>query len=322
MTDHGIRAISDKLKSLLSLSISSHDCLSEQSYRSLSSNCPSLCDLSTSFALDRNVYLDHFLSDGKFASLTSLAVDRVMISDSVFLRLAKADLKLWKLVLSHPRGDVVNVSPLFRFLQSCQSLRHLNLMFFNFPTDLLASDIASSIPNVEVIDLGCFSTTVTRTTLFNLLNNCPNLEEICMARNLLGNQGSIWSAVNYRVRKLVLTMCRGLSDETLVAIASVCPRLESLSVDRCPYITGRGVGAIMRCCRNMKRLNIRGCEKVKDLGLGLDVEFPTLEMLEASLTGIGDDWLSVAWRSCKNLHSLDVASSSVTVKSWLKIINN
>lgn len=105
-------------------------------------------------------------------------------------------------------------------------------------------------------------------------------------------------------------------------IASVCPRLESVSVNRCPYITGRGIGAIMRCCSNMKRLNIRGCEKVKDLGLGLDVEFPTLEVLEASLTGIGDDCLSVAWRSYKNLHSLHVASSAVTVNGVEELVKN
>lgn len=324
ISDRGIGAISSKMRSLLSLNISSLvDCLSNRSLEYLSSNCPSLRHLNASFSHNTDVYLDFLFSDGKFASLSSLELHRVNISDSVLVQLSRADLKLRKLVLGNPSGGGISNGALFRFLKSCRSLRHLDLQNLTLSGDMAASDIASSIPNLEFVSLCCCNQNITGITLFNLLNNCPSLEEVHMVGTFMGSFGN-WSSLavhyRYRVRTLLLVHYGGLSDESLMAIASACPRLEYLSVSQCQGITGYGIGAVMTNCKNIKRLDIRCCDMVKDLGL--DVECPNLEELDASQTGIGDKWLSVAWRTCKNLRSLRLASSTVTKNGLEEFIKN
>lgn len=83
--------------------------------------------------------------------LSSLELHRVIISNGVFLRLAQANLKLWKLVLSNPcDDDLVKLSSLLRFLPSCPSQKNLHLSSFRLPTDPSVSDITSSIPYIQV----------------------------------------------------------------------------------------------------------------------------------------------------------------------------
>lgn len=115
-------------------------------------------------------------------------------------------------------------------------------------------DFAASIPNIEVFNIwGCGH--LPESTLFHLLKNCPNLEEIISNFTSMAGtvDDSISIPVRHRVRKLVMTGW-GLTDKTLMLIGSVCPNLEILIVDRSLDITERGIESIRTSCCRIKRL--------------------------------------------------------------------
>lgn len=320
VTDDGVLRISIKLRSLHSVDLSGNFHVSGRSIEYLVSNCALLCDVK---ARDCELIIPnpidfHLFDTGKFASLLSLEVSGMYISDAALLQLSGLNLKLQKLALLSC-GFCRNVGPLLQFLQSCRSLRHFHLQNLIFQTEVTAADITTSAANVQVVNFGdCHG--LSDTTLFNLLSACPNLEEIDMTGAEIGSKKESFSSIgNCRVRTLVLSKCRFLTDEILAQIGSACPKLEAFDVSHCEHITGQGIVAVMTSCVNVKLLNLRGCRKVKDLGL--DVEFPRLEVLSAPFTGIGDEWLSVAWKTCKSLFKLEIGSSTVTETGLKELVS-
>lgn len=193
---------------LTSLSIHPHKCVSNRSFVRLSTNYPLLSNLKVTFDGDSSIFLHCFSS---FASLSSVELDRVKISESSLFQLPGPSLKLWKLVLSNPLCSDVSDATLCQFFKSCRSLRHLELLYFDFPADVVASDSTVSIPNVEFVKFGC-CTDLPERTLFHFLNSCHNLEEIVMDCSFLGSvEHSMNSTVHRRLRKLALSLCRDLS---------------------------------------------------------------------------------------------------------------
>lgn len=268
VTDQGIRAISLRLKSLLSLNVCSQKHLTPRSFHYLSSDCPLICDLHASFSDDCPVGLDYVLTS--FKSLSSLQLRHVNISESTLDQLARADLKLSRLVLFDPKrsdDDDISGATLCRFLKSCRPLRHLELIKFGFPADLTAFDFAASIPNIRVIEVisryhGSPDTWLPEGTLFHLLSSCPYLEEIETAYSFVGTvEDSSDIPVRRSVRKMRFLECYGVYRETLLAISSVCPNLETLHAMRCPGVPREGIEAIMTSCSNIKYLFVERCGK-------------------------------------------------------------
>lgn len=87
MTDQGICATSTNL----TLSICTNDHVSHRSFEQLSANCPLLCGSKAKFGLQSRVRSDHLSS---FASLSSLELEHVKISESALVQLSPANLKV------------------------------------------------------------------------------------------------------------------------------------------------------------------------------------------------------------------------------------
>jgi Leucine-rich repeat (LRR) protein len=62
-----------------------------------------------------------------------------------------------------------------------------------------------------------------------------------------------------RVTRICLTLCTGITDKALIAIADTCHNLTWLSVTGCKNITGPGIDAIARKCRKLKTLWASDC---------------------------------------------------------------
>lgn len=135
------------------------------------------------------------------------------------------------------------------------------------------SDFAASIPYIQVVDFrNCER--LPETILFDLLKRCPDLEELIMDRIFAAGttQDFLDLPVRCRMRKLILTGW-GLSDETLVLISSVCPKLDQFCVAHDNSgISELGIEAIRASCRSIKRLKVMDCEALQCRYFGCEEE--------------------------------------------------
>ena len=85
-----------------------------------------------------------------------------------------------------------------------------------------------------------------------------------------------------KVTHINLTVCDGITDDSLIFIADNFPQLKGLSVQGCDFITDRGITAVTEKCHKLTDLNYSSCSKVGNAALeAIASNLPQLKELYA-----------------------------------------
>ncbi|KAH9667285.1 f-box domain-containing protein [Citrus sinensis] len=340
ITDSGIEALSMKLKRLKRINLSGNFFITDKSLMFLSSNLVLLreilirdCDFITqsgiSFAMRNSPNLVSISVNGigiptidscfkeSFAyarGLCEIDLSNSFISDELLRLLGEACLPLKKLVLSHCYN--FTLAGISFLLSKYQSLEHLNLKAANFLEDESMIDLSKFLTSLNFIDLG-FCAKLTNSTFFTILRECPLLSEIKMETTNLGlDDFTTPLVINPQVKSLHLARNGNLSDEFLKKLAVLCPNLEVIDLSHCLGITEEGIGEILKSCCEIKCLEIKRCRAVFDLGI--DLELPKLEVLQASGSALNDHALKMIANTCSRILHLDLDNCLNVTTSGVK----
>ncbi|KAL5574497.1 hypothetical protein UlMin_016196 [Ulmus minor] len=345
ITDDGICSLSIKLKRLRKINLSGNHLITDKSLQFLSTNCVQLseivildCDLVTEKGINlvthRCANLNSISVSGIRFSVAASTFDNSLactkalssvdftdsnISDELLYSMAKACLPLKKLILYRSHGFTVN--GILFLLSKNQFLQYLDLGKVEFLTDDSMFEISKCLPSVTFIDLSRCNE-LTEFTLFNLIRNCPMLNEIKMAGTKLGAKEFTGDfVVNPQVKSLDLLRNKCLGNESVKKIAFACPNLQLLNLSYCCHITEEAVEEVLKRCPEIRHLNVNSCKGLKKFLI--DFELPKLEVICATKTSIDDEGLSLIGKNCRNLLQLDLHYCvNVTDKGVKEVVQN
>ncbi|XP_041026879.1 putative F-box/LRR-repeat protein 9 [Juglans microcarpa x Juglans regia] len=139
-----------------------------------------------------------------------------------------------------------------------RELRYLGAVFWNFSiSDKGLSEIAASIPLLEELEISyCFG--ITEKFLEAVGRSCPHLKSLKLRREVCWgdpfNECDLWAvAIAKNMPGLVSLQLDGnnLTNEGVQVILKGCPRLQSLELRHCRYVTMKG--DFERCCSEQIR---------------------------------------------------------------------
>lgn len=234
--------------------------------------------------------------------------------------------------------NVTDESLKHAFIQECHALTHLNLSICKQITDNSLGEIAKSLSNLEVLELGGCSY-ITNMGLFLVAWGFKRLKHLDLRSCcLISNQGIACLAGQSSNQQqnggtpyleyLGLQDCQKLSDEALRYIGLGLSSLQSINLSFCASITDSGLKYLARMA-GLREINLHSCDNISDIGIAylaeggsrithLDVSFCdkigdqalihisqglfTLRSLSCSACQISDDGI---YRIARTLHELD-----------------
>lgn len=330
VTDDGISALSWKLPRLSRINLSGNPSLSDQSLVVLSVNCPSLkeirfkdCDSITgrgiaSLIVKRPHLVSLALNDmgeeailcqnlaesfGHAKGFVSLDFAGSCICDELLMSVAKANIPLKRLILSHARGFSFN--GIQRIMLCHRDIEVLDLEAVNFLTDHDMSVICNHLRSLTHINIGQCSK-LTMTTFYSLIKQCPFLKAIKMGKANLREDGASGTdiVVKSQLRFLSIPSNRKLTNKCLKKIGRMCPSLQYLDVSECLKITGGGISGVLKSCPEIRHLKICGLKKIRNLCI--DFELPRLEVLQAERLKLNEEKLAAFISRCCHLKNLNL----------------
>uniref|UniRef100_UPI00358DFDDA F-box/LRR-repeat protein 4-like isoform X2 n=1 Tax=Myxine glutinosa TaxID=7769 RepID=UPI00358DFDDA len=224
---------------LLQLELANCHWITNESLETVTMLCPNLQDLDLS-SCDQ-------IPPGEFKRLSSLQ-------------------RLRRLVLYRTR---INTESLLSIISKCTQLRHLNLggcLEVKEP-DVVLVVLASNCQQLRSLDMWR-SSELTEIGLAHLASRCKNIEDLD-----LGWCGQVQAGVGVvvvmarglpRLRRLVLTANRSVSDTDLESLANCCPLLEQLDILGTPLVTPGGIFNLLYTCQYMRLLDISFCSQVDE----------------------------------------------------------
>jgi F-box/leucine-rich repeat protein 14 len=126
---------------------------------------------------------------------------------------------------------------------------------------LYPSLVRRGIRNVQVLSL--------RRSLRELVNGVHNLESLNLSGCFNLTDSALEAAFCREVpslRKLNLSLCKDVSDNSIAKIASHCRNLEDLDLSGCTRVTNSALFCVSHL-RRMRELSLRSCRHISDLGL-------------------------------------------------------
>ncbi|KAK2432381.1 F-box/LRR-repeat protein [Trifolium repens] len=279
---NGLRAFSQKIKSLTSLKCSCTDSIGV-THLYLIADC---------FPLLEELHLDN------------IAIFRGnMLNGIETLSLALS--KLRKINLS--RHTYLNDQSLFHLFNNCKLLEEAILFGCNGITN---AGIASALhvrPTMRSLSLTNYSDNCI--TLLAIVRSCPSLTDIKMEyprfnwEIFLDNSYSLTNfVVSSQLKSLCLARNTWLNDESIIMFASSFPNLQLLDLSYCNQIS-ESICQVLRTSSKIRHLNLEHCSKVKFHGLNFEV--PKLEVLNLSHTEVDDESIITFGSSFPNLQILD-----------------
>ncbi|PWA34948.1 Leucine-rich repeat, cysteine-containing subtype [Artemisia annua] len=347
ITDEGVECLASGLRNLVRVNLSKNSLLTDKSMYFLSEKCVRLeevvvvdCTLITMrgvrFVLDnsRNVRVmgmsvvlglrgneSLFVDGGRSGRfLSELSFKDSDFSDEFLDGIVEARLPLKS--VSFVDCNKYSINGLLRLLHAYQLIKFLDL----------SRNYSLSDDSVVVLS-ECLSDLVkarfnfcklTSTALFALVKNCLSLEHVELSHTCLGKEeGAVMDVLkrpNSSIKYMNLSANSDMSDELLVQITSVCPKLKVLHVSSCSRITG-SIGEILNNCREIRNLSIQNCGGVKNLGLRM--EALKLEKLYMGRSGVNNDGLRELAVRCNEIVKIDISGCQyVTTDAVIYMVKN
>uniref|UniRef100_T1J4F5 Uncharacterized protein n=1 Tax=Strigamia maritima TaxID=126957 RepID=T1J4F5_STRMM len=127
---------------------------------------------------------------------------------------------------------------------------------------LFQSLVQRGIRHVQVLSL--------RRSLREVIHGIPDLESLSLSGCYNVLDESLAQAINRPLSSLVklnLSLCKQITDETLLNLAQYCPNLEVLDLAGCDRITNSGLLFVSKRLCRLVNLNLRSCRHVSDSGI-------------------------------------------------------
>ncbi|KAI6706757.1 hypothetical protein NL676_009719 [Syzygium grande] len=236
--------------------------------------------------------------------LSSLDFSGSFIWDDLLMSVAKADIPLKSLDLSDASAVIcdhlcgltsVNVNHcfnltktiLYNLMRRCSSLRIIFMEKTNLRkddanvTDIVVNSqvrcliISSNVnltdeclkkigricPNLRYLDVGdCLK--ITGDGISGVLKSCPEIKYL-MIRGLK-NIGNL--CIDFELPQLEVLQAEGLklNNKQLAAFISRCCHLKHLDLQKCVYLSTKGVEKVVKNCNTLREINLRDCHNVRD----------------------------------------------------------
>ncbi|KAJ3695528.1 hypothetical protein LUZ60_000905 [Juncus effusus] len=270
--------------------------LNDQGLFILSTNCPSLTNLTLKFcSCITDLGLSHLALCKKLVDLSILECRRINETSLVKLgnclrRLKRLEFKTHLLCLHTRTHDPLVAESWFRDQICCESLEEISLFECALRPESGLSLILGSCSSLEkvrfytcaglddsdIISLSTksrglksislmISSPLTDVSLKALGSNCPSLENVELAfwylESLITIEGILALVNGYSIRVLVLRHARFLNDSAMQALSLAAPCLETLEIEKARQITN------LRFLINFPRLvdlKINGCHRITD----------------------------------------------------------
>ncbi|CAK8574517.1 unnamed protein product [Lathyrus sativus] len=260
----------------------------------------------------------------RLKSLTCLKLLSINISNDLLSSIAMAGLPLTRLELRNCVG--YSYTGIFSLLSKCPSIQHLNLKRAYCLNDQHVVELSLFLGDLMSINLN-HCKRLTESALFALVSKCPSLIEIKMESTSIGksvrNSNFLMDCiVNSQLKSLYLANCKGLKDETIICLSSFFSNLQLLGLNSCQSISDKGIGQALRRFCNIRHLNLANCSRGKLL-VGMNFEFPKLEVLNLSYTRVHDKTLYAISKGCRGLLQLHLVNCCyVTWKGVKYVLEN
>ncbi|CAH9139793.1 unnamed protein product [Cuscuta epithymum] len=334
VTDKGIEALSSSLLNLRKISISGNHFITDSSIASLVDrlnlesieilDCPlitanailsmmrksiSLCSVSAScivFPRTHSLVYQSYCRTLHVIDLGSSIVPDAFLCSLAHLPLVRLSLVNCTTFTLQGLSFLVRASPLLQYF----ALGDSDLL-----TDKDMEILSVYLHSLVTIKLNSCSG-LTISTISALVRNCHLLEEIHMENAGLGrNDITLHCSKSSSLKTLKLGWNDDITNECLLKIACICPKLEELDVSACAGISEEGIANVLHICPDIKSLGIDFCSGIQSIGYGCDL--PKLEVLSAAYSAVSNKGLQMVGIRCSGLQKLvlqgclEVTSSGV-----------
>ncbi|MED6113291.1 hypothetical protein PIB30_069449 [Stylosanthes scabra] len=237
--------------------------------------------------------------------LTCLDLPYSNISDEALCALADGVLSLTELSLQNcGEYGYVGISCLLR---TCNNLQHLDLQGTQFLNDEYVIELSSLLGNLKVVKFSG-NENLTDLSLFAIMRNCPLITEIRMDSTGVGKQKveEDCLVVSSHLKFLYLSHNKWLDDGSVTMLASVCPNLEIIDLTYCKRVSEGAIDILCRCCK-IQRMDLAylGYD-LPQFQFRVNLEVPTLSVLNLSRCRISDEELCLISKSCYKLKELNL----------------
>ncbi|XP_048132595.1 SCF E3 ubiquitin ligase complex F-box protein grrA-like [Rhodamnia argentea] len=211
------------------------DCgaLTGRGIASLMKNKPDLVSLAPTFMRKETIFCEELVDSFRHAwSLSRQEFSCSYIWDGLLMSVAEANIPLQSLVLSHASG--FSFDGIQKIMLKHPGIKVLDLGGIDFLTDEVMGVICRDIRSLTSVDVRhCLN--LTKTTLYNLMRQCPFLKHIVMnwTKPRMDDAIETVIVVNSQVRFLGIAGNVSLIDECLKKIGRMCPNLRYLDVGHC-----------------------------------------------------------------------------------------
>ncbi|MED6208208.1 hypothetical protein PIB30_042942 [Stylosanthes scabra] len=269
-----------------------------------------------------NVTLEFIDALVSLKCLTCLDLSYARISDEALCALAEGGLPLRELSLGDSSGyQYTGISCLLR---KCNNLQFLDLQATQFLNDECVIELSLLLGNLNVVNLSQ-NRNLTYLSLFAIMRNCPLITEIRMDITGVGKQKMEEDClvVNSHLKFLYLACNSGLDDASVTMLASVCPNLEMMDLNHCPWVS-MGAIEVLRRCHKIQRMDLALLGYYSSWSkFQVNIEVPTLFVLNLLGSGISDHELSLISKSCYNLKELNLDNcDKITANGVKQVVKN
>ncbi|XP_072038828.1 F-box/LRR-repeat protein 4-like [Amphiura filiformis] len=219
------------------LRLSSCRFLTVESFQTIAQKCTQLQELDlSSCRFIPTVAFEHI---SQLKELTSLNLYRTTISEPATIDIIRACSKLEHLNLGNVK-TIQSYDNIVRELAThCRNLKSVNLWRAKTLTHVGLGVLSHGCLHLVELDLGWCSELNSSTTCFvSLVQSCRKL------------------------KKLILTAIRSVSDNDLYAFASCCPDMEQIDILGTMQVGPQSVGRVLECCKKLRFFDLSFCNRV------------------------------------------------------------
>lgn len=207
----------------------------------------------------------------------------------------------------HLRNNIVTDTGLLMIAQGCPRLRNVGLHYNSMISDGGLLALATNLPGMTSIDLN-YLWNVTSIGVFAIAERCPALRHISLqgngraADNTVLSFRSISAIASWcpKLQTINVSFSKKFSNQSLALLASSCKELRSFSLGECDLITDKAIATIANSCPELECLHI-GTYKFNN-------EDGTLSYHNA----ISDESFKIVGQKCSKLVNFSIAYNNVS----------
>ena len=192
------------------------------------------------------------------------------ITDAALSEVARECSNLQSLNLMYCRN--ITDASVLEVARGCSNLQTLNLKACSNITDASVSEVARQCSNLQTLNLeDCENITDAGLAVLSLCLKLDFFDFCKMHARIAGDQCILALCGREDFQRLVEFDFSGftLTNDGLLAVASVCPNLQTLNLSGCSNITDAILLEVARRCSNLQSLDLRHCSNITDAGLAV-----------------------------------------------------